>query len=333
VLAGVLFLARGERLRALVRVALGGATPVAVLAGYFAAAGSLRASVDAFLLINLRYTEPDPLLPRLEQAWEALGDSYGFSLWLLVSGLVALPVLTLVHLSAPGLRRTRVGQVAPTLGAFSLAAVVGLVWNLKDYDSWADLFPLLPLAAVGIGAVFVAITDPVPRRVAAVAGLVLVLLATAGSVHSSVTTGDDRLVTQRASVAAVFDALPEDATVTSVEAPQPLVLTGRSNPTRHQMFRGGLQHYLDDTWPGGLDGFRRDIVEEQPTLIALGTPVSDRWRAAVETEYEYIGRAPDWTWYARSSLGEDTLASLREAAGFDPADEFARPTSPADTSP
>ena len=45
--------------------------------------------------------------------------------------------------------------------------------------------------------------------------------------------------------------LPADATITSIEAPQPLVLTGRTNPTRYQMFRSGLQDYLEDTWPGG----------------------------------------------------------------------------------
>ena len=32
----------------------------------FALAGSLRESVDAFVLINFRYTTPDPVLPRLE---------------------------------------------------------------------------------------------------------------------------------------------------------------------------------------------------------------------------------------------------------------------------
>jgi hypothetical protein len=122
-----------------------------------------------------------------------------------------------------------------------------------------------------------------------------------------------------------------DATVTSVEGPQPLVLAKLRNPTRHQMFRSGLQDYLDDEWPGGLDGFRRGIVEDGPTLVTLGNPVSDRWRAAVEPEYVYVGSAPDFYWYARADLGAETIARLREAAGYDPDDTWARPPPPEPT--
>ena len=88
VVAGALFLAHGGRLRALARVALGGALPVAVCAAWFAAAGSLHDAVEAFLLINMRYTTPDPVLPRLDAAWLDLQEAYGVSLWLLVGGLV-----------------------------------------------------------------------------------------------------------------------------------------------------------------------------------------------------------------------------------------------------
>src|ERR1700709_554442 len=52
VVAGVLLLAGGGRLRALLRVALGGVVPVAALGVWFALAGSLRQSIDAFYVIN-----------------------------------------------------------------------------------------------------------------------------------------------------------------------------------------------------------------------------------------------------------------------------------------
>ena len=90
------------------------------------------------------------------------------------------------------------------------------------------------------------------------------------------------------------------------------------------MFSGGLQDYLQDTWPGGLDGFRRDVVARGTDLIVMGDPVSDRWRAAIQPEYVYIGSAPDWSWYARATLGKRELAGLRDAAGFDPDDELAQ---------
>ena len=144
--AGVLFLAHGERLKALLRVAVGGVVPVAVLMVWFAIAGSLRASVDAFVLINFRYTTPDPVLPVLDEAWLDVTTAYGVSLWVLIAGLVALPLLSLGVLR----KATRLANPSlPVVAAFTVVPAVGLAWNFKEYDAWPDLFPMLPLAAVG----------------------------------------------------------------------------------------------------------------------------------------------------------------------------------------
>ena len=40
-------------------------------------------------------------------------------------------------------------------------------------------------------------------------------------------------------------------------------------------------------------------------------------------EYVFVGRAPQWEWYARADLGEETIERLRDAAGYDPSDPFA----------
>jgi hypothetical protein len=328
VAAGVLLLARGARLRSLLRVALGGAVPVAVLAVWFALAGSLRASIDAFVLINYRYTTPDPLLPMLEEKWEALQVAYDFSVWLLVGGVVVLLLHGLWQLLRWVVRRgAPVEETATLMTVFAVGAGAGLAWNIKEYDAWPDLFPLLPLAALGIGLLFALVRPLLATPVAVGAVVVLAVVATALSIEESWSTRDNRLVQQRESVERVLDVVP-GATVTSVEGPQPLVLAQLSNPTRHQMFRSGLQDYLDDEWPGGLEGFRRGIVEDATTLVTLGDPVSNRWRAAVEPEYVYVGSAPDFYWYARADLGAETIARLREAAGYDPDDEWARPPPP-----
>jgi hypothetical protein len=144
----------------------------------------------------------------------------------------------------------------------------------------------------------------------------------------ALTNRDDSLDDQREATDAVLATLPEGATITSIEAPQPLVLTGRTNPTRYQMFRSGLQDYMDDTWPGGLVGFQADLVADGPDLVAVGETVSRRWRASLQPEYVYVGSAPMWDWYARDSLGEDAIADLRDAAGFDPDDPLAEPLVP-----
>ena len=152
--------------------------------------------------------------------------------------------------------------------------LAGLWWITKEYDSWADLFPLLPFAALGLGAAAAVVVRRLPPRpqwaVTAVAAAACLALA----LHYSVTTRDDTLDLQREATDAVLAQLPEDATITSVEGPQPLVLTGRTNPTRYQMFRSGLQDYMEDTWPGGYDAFKRDLVADGPDLVSTGESVS-----------------------------------------------------------
>ena len=90
VAVGVLLVADTGRVRALVRVALGGLVPVAVLGAWFALAGSLREAVDAFYVINRDYTVPDPVADDLDQVWLGLQEAYGVTVWLLVGGAAAL---------------------------------------------------------------------------------------------------------------------------------------------------------------------------------------------------------------------------------------------------
>ena len=202
---------------------------------------------------------------------------------------------SLAAVSRRARRRTQRARAAGHGGG----GVVGLAWTLKDYDAWPDLFPVLPFAAVGVGGVFALAERHLSRRTAGVVAAAFSVAAVVLALVFSLSMRDDTLDVQRHDIDAVLAQLPKGATITSIEAPQPLVLTGRTNPTRYQMFRGGLQDYMDDTWPGGLDGFKRDLVAQHPDLIAVGETVSHRWRASIEPDYVYIGSAPVWGWYAR----------------------------------
>jgi hypothetical protein len=324
VAVAVLLVADG-RVRAALRVALGGLAPVAVLGAWFALAGSLRETIDAFYVINRRYTVPDPVSDDLDQVWLGLQEAYGVTVWLLLGGAAALGLVTLAAVVPRARRACPALQVLPAMAAGLLA---GLWWITKEYDSWADLFPLLPFAALGLGAAAAVVVRRLPPRAQWVVATVAAGACVALAVAYSVTTRDDTLDLQREATDAVLAELPAGATITSVEAPQPLVLTGRTNPTRYQMFRSGLQDYMDDTWPGGLDGFKRDLVADEPDLVSVGETVSLRWRASIQPDYVFIGRAPLWEWYARASLGPETIERLRVAADYDPSDPFARPPEP-----
>jgi hypothetical protein len=129
----------------------------------------------------------------------------------------------------------------------------------------------------------------------------------------SVGERDDRLLAQRQSVDAMLRVLPADASILSIQAPQSLVLSGKTNATRHQMFANGLLGHLEDTWPGGVAGFVKESRGDTPELVAVGNVRGRWWRGITDPGYEKVGRAPGWAWYARESLGAGVLSELRAA--------------------
>ncbi len=91
----------------------------------------------------------------------------------------------------------------------------------------------------------------------------------------------------------------------SIGAPQPLVLSRIRNPTRHQTFVRGLDQYVDDTWPGGLEGFGEWVGRQEPTIIALSRQVPEWLRPTIKKDYLNAGRGPSWTWYLHRSAVSD----------------------------
>lgn len=310
-----------RKARALALAVGGGAVPVLVLAAYFAWQGALGAAVDGFLLLNLRDTSANPMLPHLAYDWSLLVTGYGVSLYVLLGGLLAWLVLSPAALV--GVRRDASAGAALRVG-LGLSAVAGVLWTLHDFDSWPDVFELLPVAALGVGGAFAAVRSRVRLRAASLAlALAWALAATAFAGVSSVTRRDHRLEAQRSAVAAALDVLPH-ARMASLNAPQPLVLAGRTNPSRYQMFLSGLDRYVSETWPGGLPGFTESLLRDHPQLVAVGTPSRAWMRRALRPDYTVVGAPPGWVWYAARSLGPDTLDRLRAGQPQLPPDGGAR---------
>jgi hypothetical protein len=294
-----------------VQVAAGGLAPVVVLGLAAAVTGNLPASVNAFLLINARYTVPNPITGDLDKAWASMVDGYGVTVWVLVLGLGAIIVLGAMALRPAAWRED---DSAPMVAALGVATVVGLLWSSRDFDGWGDVFPVLPMAALGFGGLAKAVADTLPLRVClGIVGAWTAVALLAGIVFS-ISTRDDRLSVQRASVAAVTRELPAHSSIVSVQAPVPLVLSGRTNPTRYQMFSSGLSDYLDDTYPGGIDGFGRSIKRSRPTVIVIGK-LRPPWIArTLAADYRKVGHAPGWSWYASTTLGPQRLDAIHAAA-------------------
>ena len=306
---GVLVLRPLAALRALLRIAAGGLLPVAVFVVYFALVGALQDFVDAFLLINARYSLAVGFLSRFDIAWRGMKIGYGYSLWVVLAGLAALALITLSALLPA--RRREDPPIVP-IAAVGASGAVAVVWTLRDFDSWPDAFLVLPMAAIGIGGVAWLLIRWLPARAGHAVTLAWAVTAVALAVNFSVTRQDHRLTDQRRSVAALFEQLPPDATLLSVNSPQALVISGRTNPTRFQTFTSGMGTYVEENYPGGLAGFAAWIRRETPTVITVGGGRVSPWLAGVvESDYERLGSAPGWVWYVHKSAGPVELRRSR----------------------
>lgn len=308
-------LAPGRRAAALLRVALAGIVTTLVFVVGFALAGALPEALDGFIRIHLTATYQPGLTEDLEATWEAFAEAFGFATYPLLAGLVALPLVTLPSLWRLAGRRAdpsqRTGDVA--LVAATAGEIVGLVWSYRTFNGWADALVLVPYAALGLAGVLALVLRALPRRAGAAVAVAACLGLLVGGLDHALDDHEPVLRAQRAEVAAVLDVLP-DATMVSIEAPQPLVLAHRVNPSPHQMFRLGLETYVDDTWPGGLAGYAAWISTHRPDIVAVGAGARYDWlMPTLDADYVEVGTATGWYWYVARDLGPDTLSRLEEA--------------------
>ncbi|MFZ2014744.1 MAG: hypothetical protein WAV00_13050 [Nocardioides sp.] len=310
-LVGILLVGPGRRLKDLVRLAIGGAIPVAVLLAYFAAYGALQDLLDGFLLLNLRYTHGRGVTARILAVAVAMKEGYGVTLWLMLAGLVLIIAIAVVRWLDPA---TRHDPATVTLVVVAVITVGSLLWMEVDFDSWEDAFTVLPLAALGIGAGTTWLLQHLPQRAAPVVGVLAVALPTVLAVQYSAATRDDQLVQQQA---LLKEILAEDpgARIWSIEAPQYLVLDRQKAVTRYQLFAQGLRRNIDHTWPGGIKAFVAWNLAQQPDLIALNSDEMKigHWRHRVEADYIQVGHGPGAYFFARRSLGPDVITAMRRA--------------------
>ena len=301
-------LGRTAMLPAALRFAIGGLIPTAVITAGFALAGALTEFLDGFVVINWRYTTPGTFYGFYDRIDLLLGG-FGVSLVVILAGVVAIMVFA--ALGARDAFRSREARDLAVVG-IGVATLGGLLWSLVVFNGWADLMVLLPSAAVGVGALAAEMQERVPGRFAVPILATWSALCLVAGLISSLENREHMLDRQRAEVDAMFAAVPPDATVLSVGGPEPLVLTHRTNPTRHQMFLAGLDEYVDDTWPGGLEGLAEWIAQKEPTFITVDHPEWYGWlRPTLDAEYVDVGTTPgDFTWYVHRSVGPDVVRDL-----------------------
>jgi 4-amino-4-deoxy-L-arabinose transferase-like glycosyltransferase len=301
---------RGRRLRALAAVGAGGATTLGITVAFFALVGHVRDLLDGFLRANAFYTRNQSALVRLPQVWGHLREGYGILLLVFLGSLLVLPLLAVVLVRA---RNRRAERPSPALAVgVAAGAAVGVLWTLRDFDSWPDTYPLLPFSVLGVAAAAWLLQERADRRVALVATAGWTVLALGLGATYAVADRSYGLDLQRRSVAVALSVLP-GARIRSLEAPEALVLADQRNPSRHQMFSGGLVRYVGDTWPGGFRGFARSVRHGPQQLVAVDPTALRFWAPRLAPRYEPVGRAPGIQWFVDTRLDPSLRHRLHEA--------------------
>jgi len=307
-------LAPDRRLLALTRIVIGGAAVSALVVLYYAVNGAVHTFLDCFLLINAGYTHQSGALAQSAANWSSLRGGYGSSLWVILLGLAALPVAALR--SAPRAWRSR-RPVPVTWVALGAGCLSGLAWCAKAFNGWPDLLVMLPLAGIGVGWAAAAVLRRLrhldPRAAVAVAAA-LALVGTTYAAVFSVTVRQHQLQHQQDFIDAVLAAGPQPATIVSMEAPQVLMLTHRTNPTPYQMFDHGFADYLGATYPGGLAGYLAEVQRIAPTYIVTQNRFMPDWlKPWLEEHYASVGITDRFRWWVSKSLGPEVRHRLHQA--------------------
>ena len=300
--------------RSVVRFCVAGLVTTALFLLGFALAGALDDFVQCFLVINARYTRQTVLIGYLLSDPTDLWNGFGWTLWVLIAGLVATVVIAWKQFRH-GDRHDHTTMTQVGLGAGTL---ISTVWSLAvAFNGWADAMFVVPLASLGLGGGVALLArryaDGRPRlpRTALAGFTVVALLAAA---YNSWQTRPDVFPQQRRQIEAVLAAAPPDSTIASVGAPQPLVLTGRTNPNPYQMFLAGFNNYFEDNYPGGMQGISDLIASEKPTLITSDHPSWYSWiLPLLDRDYTRLGQSTDFIWYVRNDVGPATIERMRQA--------------------
>ena len=191
-----------KKLGGLLWFALGGCLATGAMLAYFWWADALPEFFDGFLFLNATATDQTGLLEYLDVAPAAMTEGFGWSLWLLLAGLLGSVVLA-AHTWFTGDRSAPSDASVIAIGAATIGA---LLWSLKAFNGWADAVFVLPLAAVGFGGlVHTVATRTNPRRATALVTAYAVVALVATGVDTWLTRPDE-LAPMRAETEAVLAA-------------------------------------------------------------------------------------------------------------------------------
>jgi hypothetical protein len=156
-----------------------------------------------------------------------------------------------------------------------------------DFQGAADVFPLLPYGALGMGGAAAAILKlPMPswtRGAVTATALVgvAVLAAFSWSWFTNQPKDREALRAQQADGCAVDRILGHGGNLYALGDPTPLVITHRHNPDRYIYLGSGVDEWKVHHTAGGFDGWMRQIEASDNSVVTIG-----RWVSAIQESVE-----------------------------------------------
>ena len=287
---GALFVGpAGERRRSTLLALAGTAIPVAGVVVYFALAGALSQFFEAAIHFPLTGIQRghDTLGQRLDFIATVVQSYYGRTQLLFWAGTALLPLTVLLRLArGRGALGTAIRD--PYVSVVFATWVPLIAFSARDFQGYPDLYPLLPYAAIGVGAGVQLLRSLVPstagRRASAAIVLTGVAVLTAGTWawYAKASPRDTELLRQRAEARELLRLTGPHGTLYALGDPTPLVLAHQRNPDRFIYLGSGVAHWKVLHTPGGFAGWTREIQAADPAVITLGgwNP-NGRWAVAM----------------------------------------------------
>jgi 4-amino-4-deoxy-L-arabinose transferase-like glycosyltransferase len=264
-----------HRWRALGVSVAGAVLPVLAAVVYFVSVGAFGKFVEAtvtFPLTGVRRAN-ETVGHRIGRIAGVVYHYYDFSgvlFWIGLGLLVLLAAALVVR--ASGARR--VALCDPLIIVVFVTFLGETAYALSDFQSYPDLFPLLPYPAIGLGGAVAVGVRGLRRQssalrvfTAAVLAAALVLTVCSAFWFSDARSNEHGLDAERATACAVQHIIVPGTPLYALGDPVPLALTHRRNPDRFVFLESGVAVWKIKHTKGGFDGWTSQIAASRPSVV------------------------------------------------------------------
>ncbi|MBW2087257.1 MAG: glycosyltransferase family 39 protein [Deltaproteobacteria bacterium] len=306
---------RENRWKSLLQAAAGIALPAVVILSYFAYHGALWAVYDRAVIFPLYFGDRFDLslYQHILRPVASLVIGYPMAFQSIIVGLVMCVYFYFwrINHNQSLIKTFTSDKFAPLLLAFPLFAML----ILYDLQGPSDYFIMIPYSVIGFAGLLhfvLSYLQEKSKTTWAKIGTEVVFLGLAFAVAFTALwsihlTRNNRLEGQISDAKAIEERYGKDAKIMSIGRPDVLAFLKRRNPNPYTYVLMGIDRHIAAKWPGGFEGWLRDIEEYDPDVIVKGNmdgPYIPRLMEWLETNYHY-DKVGQYEVYAKHKVKEN----------------------------